>query len=73
MIDYTIDQVTEMLGVAKYTLRYWEKVFEIPVKRTAGKQRRYSQETIVTFERIMELHREGYATRGIKKRLNRGG
>jgi DNA-binding transcriptional MerR regulator len=72
MIDYTIDQVAETLGITKSGLRYWEKVFEIPVKRTVGKQRRYSQETIATFERILELHREGYAVRGIKKQLQKG-
>jgi DNA-binding transcriptional MerR regulator len=72
MIDYTIDQVAETLGVNKSVLRYWEKIFEIPVKRTAGGQRRYAQEVVAIFERILVLHREGYAPRGIRNQLAGG-
>lgn len=33
-VDLTIDQVAQIIGVAKTRLRYWEKVFGVPVTRT---------------------------------------
>jgi DNA-binding transcriptional MerR regulator len=68
-IDYNIDQVATILGVAKSKLRYWEKIFDVPVKRTSTNRRLYPRDVIAIFEKIMYLHADGYATRGIKSRL----
>lgn len=69
IIDLTIDQVSQILGVPKCRLRYWEKVFEVLVTRTPANRRRYSQETINILKRIKELSDYGFAARGIKKKL----
>lgn len=69
MIDLTIDQVAQIVGVTKSRLRYWEKVFEVPVKRTATKRRRYPQTAVDMMQRIKNLDEEGYAGRGIKRQI----
>ena len=68
-IDLTIDQVSQIVGVPKSKLRYWESVFKVPVTRTVSKRRRYSQEAIDIMKYIEELADYGFATKGIKKKL----
>ncbi len=68
-IDLTIDQLSGLLGVKKNTLRYWERIFGVPVKRSPGNRREYPADTVKTMERIRNLFMEGYAVEGVKKRL----
>ena len=68
-IDLTIDQVSQIVGVPKTKLRYWETVFEVPVKRTETNVRRYPQEVVDIMKRIKDLSDQGFAARGIKMRL----
>ena len=68
-IDLTIDQVSQIVGVPKTTLRYWETIFEVPVKRTESGRRIYPQATVDTMQRIKDLSDQGFAARGIKTRL----
>ena len=68
-IDLTIDQVSQIVGVPKAKLRYWETVFEVPVKRTETNVRRYPQEVVDIMKRIKDLFDQGFAARGIKMRL----
>jgi DNA-binding transcriptional MerR regulator len=70
-IKYTIEQVSEIVGVSKSKLRYWEKVYPLIINRTPTNRRRYSQETIDTFQRIKELDADGFNVRGIKKQLEK--
>ncbi len=70
-IDLTIDQVSQIVGVPKTTLRYWETIFGVPVKRTESNRRCYSQEMVDTMQRIKDLSDQGFATRGIKKWLDK--
>ena len=69
IVDYTIDQVSQIVGVPKTKLRYWETVFEVPVKRTETNRRLYPQATLDTMKRIKDLSDQGFAVRGIKKWL----
>ena len=69
IIDYTIDQVSQIVGVPKSKLRYWESTYKIPVKRTAGRNRRYPQEMVGIFQRIKELDDYGFTAKGIKRKL----
>jgi DNA-binding transcriptional MerR regulator len=73
MIDLTIDQVSQIVGVPKARLRYWEKIFEVQVKRTAANRRRYPPTAVEAMQFIKQKAEEGYASQGIKKQIqNRG-
>jgi len=68
-IDLTIDQVSQIVGVPKTKLRYWETVFAVPVNRTETGRRIYPQEVVDIMQRIKDLSDQGFAARGIKMRL----
>ena len=69
IIDLTIDQVSQIVGVPQSRLRYWEEVFGVPVRRTATRRRHYSQEAIDIMKRIKELNDYGFSSKGIKRKL----
>jgi len=67
-----IGQVSHLVGVPIYTLRYWEREFPgvLTPLRTPGGQRRYSQENLQVIYRIKELLREKmYSLAGAKRIL----
>lgn len=69
---YSIAQVNAITGVAKPTIRFWEKEFKdfLTPLRTQGNQRRYSRDDIETIERINHLVRvEGFTLEGARKRI----
>ena len=68
-IDLTIDQVSQIVGVPKTTLRYWETIFEVSVKRTYSGRRLYPQQTVDIMKRIKDLSDQGFAAKGIRMRL----
>jgi len=67
-----IGQVSNLVDVPIYTLRYWERALPgilIPL-RTRGGQRRYNQETLQVVYRIKELLKEKmYSLAGVKRIL----
>lgn len=71
-ILYSISQVNALTGVAKSTIRFWEKEFSSFLKpsRTTGNQRRYDRDDI---EVISSIHRlinfEGYSIEGARRQL----
>ncbi len=70
---YSIAQVNAMTGVAKPTIRFWEKEFGdfLNPIRTQGNQRRYERSDIETIERINHLVRvEGFTLEGARKKLD---
>lgn len=74
MIDklfYTIQEVSEELGVPYSTLRYWEKeISRLKPRRTSTGIRRYSKEDVVLLKHIIYLSRDkGYTLDGVKKVL----
>ena len=69
IVDFTIDQVSQIVGVPKTKLRYWEAVFAVPVKRTEKNGRRYPQEAVDIMKKIKDLSDYGFSSRGIKTRL----
>jgi DNA-binding transcriptional MerR regulator len=71
-VNYTIDQVSQMVGVQKSTLRYWERVLHIETPRSHGNQRRYPMGHVELFKHIKGLYEEGLATRGVRMRLKEG-
>ncbi len=69
---YSIAQVNAITGVAKPTIRFWEKEFSEFLKplRTQGNQRRYAKSDIDTIKRINHLVRvEGYTLEGARRKL----
>ncbi len=68
----TIDQISQLTGVRKSTLRYWEKSFNHCLKpsRTHSNRREYSMEDlerIKTIKRLLE--QEHLTSQGVRLRL----
>jgi DNA-binding transcriptional MerR regulator len=76
IILLSIDQVATLTGVAKSTLRYWEKTFQeyLQPTRTCTKRREYSFNEIKTIKLIRKLLEGEHLTNlGVKKRLENQG
>ncbi|HMK43750.1 MAG TPA: MerR family transcriptional regulator [Dissulfurispiraceae bacterium] len=70
-IFYKIGEVSEMVGVAAYVLRYWESEFPFlrPRKSRSG-QRIYTKEDIDLLLLIQRLlHEERYTIDGVRRKL----
>lgn len=68
----TIDQVSQLTGVRKSTLRYWEKSFEDFLKpaRTQSNRREYTMEDLDLVKTIKRLLEEEHLTsEGVRLRL----
>jgi len=68
----TIDQISQLTGVRKSTLRYWEKSFEDFLKpaRTPSNRRKYSLEDLDRVKIIKQLlEHEHLTTYGVRLRL----
>ncbi len=66
---YTIEQVSEMVGVHKSTLRYWGKIFKIDTPRSAGGQRRYPVDQVELLKTIKAHYDSGYSVKGVRMQL----
>jgi len=70
---YSIQEVSDRTGVADYTLRYWEKEYNLlrPEKDSRGK-RRYKSSDVGLIKKIKELiYDKNYKPAGVKKTLKR--
>ncbi len=68
----TIDQISQLTGVRKSTLRYWEKSFEEFLKpgRTSSNRRKYSLEDLDRVKAIQYLLENEHLTAyGVRLRL----
>jgi DNA-binding transcriptional MerR regulator len=68
----TIDQISQLTGVRKSTLRYWEKSFDVFLKpgRTHSNRRKYSLEDLDRVKTIKQLlEQEHLTTYGVRLRL----
>ncbi len=68
----TIEQISQLTGVPKSTLRYWEKSFETFLKpnRTTSNRRKYTLDDlnlVKTIKRLLE--QEHLTARGVRLRL----
>jgi hypothetical protein len=71
-IGLNIDQVSQMTGVKKTTLRYWEKEFSDYLKpeRTDSKRRQYSLEEVEKVAVLKQLiEEEKYKSAGVRLKL----
>jgi DNA-binding transcriptional MerR regulator len=70
----TIDQVSQLTGVRKSTLRYWEKSFEEYLRpaRTHTNRREYTVDDLDVVKTIKRLLEEEHLTsEGVRVRLER--
>ncbi len=68
----TIDEIAKLIGVPKYTLRYWESQFSdfLNPERTNGGHRRFTEDDMKRIKKIKELLKnKGYSIKGAQKRL----
>lgn len=70
----TIQQVSERLKLPKSTIRYWEKEFEGFVRptRSAGGQRRYSEDDLAALASIYARKKQGLSLAQIRQQLMQG-
>lgn len=68
----TIDQISQLTGVRKSTLRYWEKSFDEFLKpaRTPSNRRKYSLDDLDLVKTIKHLLEQEHLTaQGVRLRL----
>ena len=68
---YSIKEVSEIIGVRDYTLRYWEKEFkQLKPKRSGGGRRLYTPDDLELLKRIKTmLYVNGMTIEGVKREL----
>lgn len=67
---FKIGEVSEIIGVKPYVLRYWETEFReiTPIRRKS--QRLYDKDTILLFKKISDLlYNQKFTIAGVQKRL----
>jgi DNA-binding transcriptional MerR regulator len=72
---YRIGEVSRMIGVKAFVLRYWETEFPMlePEKRANGR-RFYSEEDVELIRKIKRLlYDEGFTIAGARRHLREGG
>jgi DNA-binding transcriptional MerR regulator len=71
MHNLTIKQVSEIMDIPPYTLRFWEKEFQdiLTPSRTNGGQRRYNEKDISVIKNIKLLKEQGIQLSRIKEKL----
>ena len=68
----TIDQISQLTGVRKSTLRYWEKSFNLCLRpsRTPSNRREYTLEDLERIKAIKHLlDQEHLTSQGVRLRL----
>lgn len=69
---YPVTQVCRALKVEPHVLRYWEKEFELSVKRNSAGRRIYSDDQLERLRLIRHLIREEkMTTKGAKRQIAR--
>jgi len=70
---WTIGAASKELGEDPVTLRYWEGYFNLHIKRSKSKQRRYNKNTMSQLKEIIRLVRvEKYSLPGAKFKFRVG-
>lgn len=67
---FTRKEVAEIVGVQVHMIDYWIHEFKIEMKKNGKRNRQYSIQKINLFKSIKAMSEEGYAKRGIQKKLN---
>lgn len=69
---FRIGELSDVLKIKKFVIRFWEKEFKLKSDRSGGGQRFYSQDDINTFGIIKELlYQKKFTIPGAKKELDK--
>lgn len=68
-IYYKISEISEILGVEQYTLRYLENSLGLKIKRNERGDRLYSESDLETLKLVLQLKNKGLNTTAIKMAL----
>jgi len=68
---YTIGEVSNILGVKPYVIRYWESEFSfLKPRKQEGRIRKYSEENILLLKKIQDmLHNQRFTIEGARQKL----
>ncbi|UCG42275.1 MAG: MerR family transcriptional regulator [candidate division WOR-3 bacterium] len=71
---FSVTQTCRRLNVRAHVLRYWEKEFEIRVKRNSAGRRIYSEQQVEKLRLIKHLiHREKLTVKGARRQMAKMG
>jgi len=70
-LGYTVDEVSERLGVPRPTLYRYLKEYAVPYSRRAGRIQ-IPEESVEKIRRVRKLHDEGLGTDAVRRRLREG-
>jgi DNA-binding transcriptional MerR regulator len=71
---FSVTQTCRRLDVQPHVLRYWEKEFDIRVKRNSAGRRIYTEQQIEKLRLIKHLvHREHLTVRGARRQIAKMG
>jgi len=68
---YTIGEVSNLLGLKPYVIRYWESEFSfLKPRKESGRIRKYSEENIELLRKIQDLlYNQHYTIEGARQKL----
>jgi DNA-binding transcriptional MerR regulator len=67
---FRIGELSSVLGVEQFVVRFWEKEFAIKSTRSAGGQRFYDEDDLKRFQIIKSLlYEQGFTIAGARKQL----
>lgn len=68
---YTIGEVSNLLGLKPYVIRYWETEFSVlKPRKDEGRIRKYSEENVLMLQRIKDmLHNQRFTIEGARQKL----
>jgi len=68
--QFRIGELSKALNVEKYVIRFWEKEFSLAPDRSAGGQRFYTEDDLISFQHIKTLlYDQGFTISGARKQL----
>jgi len=71
---FRIGELSNVLGVEQFVVRFWEKEFTIKSTRSAGGQRFYDEDDLKRFQIIKSLlYEQGFTIAGARKQLKARG
>lgn len=71
---FRIGELSSVLGVEQFVVRFWEKEFAIKSTRSAGGQRFYDEDDLKRFQIIKSLlYEQGFTIAGARKQLKARG
>lgn len=64
--EYTISELSELIGYPAHVIRYYEKEFELEIPRNNANHRYYTYKELETFNYIKALQEKGFTNKQIK-------